>query len=237
MFRNDVAIGKALAAVGMGAASRTLLQRAKENPQFFGALASIGRAVHAADRRGADQGSGRHRAGRGRRLRRHRRRGRGGLHRRHRGGRPQLGWAAIPPANARNWRAVAVVLRSEEDIMQIRKGTIGYMLAHEQFPVHELREIGTAAARCGFGLLATSDHFQPWQANEGHAGEAWVTLARARTSERPTAWMGTTVTCPTLRYQPGDRSRGLRLAGPAQSRPDLPGCRFGRGVERAGRDR
>ena len=26
--------------------------------------------------------------------------------------------------------------------MQIRKGTIGYMLAHEQFPVHELREIG-----------------------------------------------------------------------------------------------
>jgi uncharacterized protein GlcG (DUF336 family) len=40
MFRNDVAIGKAWAAVGMGASSRTLLQRAKENPQFFGALAA-----------------------------------------------------------------------------------------------------------------------------------------------------------------------------------------------------
>lgn len=40
MFRNDVAIGKAWAAVGMGVASRTLLQRAKENPQFFGALSA-----------------------------------------------------------------------------------------------------------------------------------------------------------------------------------------------------
>lgn len=40
MFRNDIAIGKAWAAVGMGASSRTLLGRAKENPQFFGALAA-----------------------------------------------------------------------------------------------------------------------------------------------------------------------------------------------------
>ena len=40
MFHNDIAIGKAWAAVGMGASSRTLLGRAKENPQFFGALAA-----------------------------------------------------------------------------------------------------------------------------------------------------------------------------------------------------
>ena len=40
MFRCDVAIGKAYASVGMGVASRTLLQRAQENPQFFGALAA-----------------------------------------------------------------------------------------------------------------------------------------------------------------------------------------------------
>lgn len=40
MFRNDVAIGKAWAAVSMGAASRVLLGRAKENPQFFGALSA-----------------------------------------------------------------------------------------------------------------------------------------------------------------------------------------------------
>src|SRR5262245_21066357 len=40
MLRNDVAIGKARAAVGMGVASRTLLERAKGNPQFFNALSS-----------------------------------------------------------------------------------------------------------------------------------------------------------------------------------------------------
>ena len=40
MFRCDIAMGKAWASVGMGASSRTLLGRAKENPQFFGALSS-----------------------------------------------------------------------------------------------------------------------------------------------------------------------------------------------------
>jgi uncharacterized protein GlcG (DUF336 family) len=41
MFRIDIAIGKAWAAIGMGASSRTLLGRAKENPQFYGALSAI----------------------------------------------------------------------------------------------------------------------------------------------------------------------------------------------------
>ena len=40
MFRIDVATGKAWAAVGMGAASRTLAQRAKDNPNFFVTLAA-----------------------------------------------------------------------------------------------------------------------------------------------------------------------------------------------------
>jgi TAT-translocated FGD2 family F420-dependent dehydrogenase len=83
----------------------------------------------------------------------------------------------------------------------LRKGMVGYMLAHEQFPVPELIEIGKVAAHAGFPLLATSDHLQPWQANEGHCGEAWVTLA-ALGERSAGAWMGTTVTCPTLRYNP-----------------------------------
>ena len=40
MFRVDVATGKAWAAVGMGAASRVLAQRAQDNPNFFVTLAS-----------------------------------------------------------------------------------------------------------------------------------------------------------------------------------------------------
>lgn len=75
------------------------------------------------------------------------------------------------------------------------------MLAHEQFPVAELVQLGALASRSGFHLLATSDHLQPWQANEGHVGEAWVTLG-ALGAQAARSWMGTTVTCPTLRYNP-----------------------------------
>jgi uncharacterized protein GlcG (DUF336 family) len=39
MFRLDVARGKAWASVAMGASSRALLKRAKDNPSFYGALA------------------------------------------------------------------------------------------------------------------------------------------------------------------------------------------------------
>src|SRR6478609_1392587 len=40
MFRFEVAQGKAWGAVGMGASSRTLMQRAKDNPNFFVSLAA-----------------------------------------------------------------------------------------------------------------------------------------------------------------------------------------------------
>lgn len=40
MFRFDVARGKAWGAIGMGAASRVLAERAKDNPNFFVALAA-----------------------------------------------------------------------------------------------------------------------------------------------------------------------------------------------------
>jgi uncharacterized protein GlcG (DUF336 family) len=40
MFRFDVATGKAWAAVGMGASSRALAARAKDNPNFFITLAA-----------------------------------------------------------------------------------------------------------------------------------------------------------------------------------------------------
>ena len=40
MFRVDIATGKAWAAIGMGAASRILAQRARDNPNFFVALAA-----------------------------------------------------------------------------------------------------------------------------------------------------------------------------------------------------
>ena len=83
----------------------------------------------------------------------------------------------------------------------LHKGMTGFMLPHEQFKISDLVEIGMAAENAGFDLLAFSDHFQPWQANEGHASEAWVTMA-ALGQRTKYVWMGTTVTCPTFRYSP-----------------------------------
>jgi TAT-translocated FGD2 family F420-dependent dehydrogenase len=79
--------------------------------------------------------------------------------------------------------------------------TIGFMLGHEQFTGPRLVEIGSAATQAGFQLLATSDHFQPWQANEAHSGQAWVMMG-ALGAQTGNAWLGTTVTCPILRYNP-----------------------------------
>lgn len=111
-----------------------------------------------------------------------------------------LGVAAAQPAST---TTLARPQRNEQGQSSggIGKGRIGYMLAHEQFPVHELVELGNQAVSGGFHLLATSDHLQPWQANEGHSGQAWVTLG-ALSSQVSRTWMGTTVTCPILRYSP-----------------------------------
>lgn len=85
---------------------------------------------------------------------------------------------------------------------------VGFQLAHEQFTVPELVELGIAADKAGFDLLAVSDHFQPWQANEAHSGQAWITMsAIGQRTQR--IRMGTTVTCPTFRYNPGVVAEGF----------------------------
>lgn len=83
----------------------------------------------------------------------------------------------------------------------LRRGMLGFMLGHEQFTPPQIVELGIAAEQAGFDLLAFSDHFQPWQANQGHSAAAWVTLA-ALTQRTTRVWMGTTVTCPSFRYPP-----------------------------------
>jgi TAT-translocated FGD2 family F420-dependent dehydrogenase len=85
--------------------------------------------------------------------------------------------------------------------MPQRRPRFYFTLSHEQFPVPDLIEFGVAAERAGFDGISTSDHFQPWQDNQGHAGLAWVTLAALA---RATSHLefGTSVTCPAYRYQP-----------------------------------
>jgi TAT-translocated FGD2 family F420-dependent dehydrogenase len=97
--------------------------------------------------------------------------------------------------------AAALKQNSGRPAKAIENKMVGFMLAHEQFTVPQLIDIGVSAEQAGFDLLATSDHFQPWQANQGHSGEAWATLG-ALSQRTQRVWMGTTVTCPTFRYNP-----------------------------------
>lgn len=83
----------------------------------------------------------------------------------------------------------------------LRRGMLGFMLPHEQFPIRALVAQGIAAEQAGFDLIAASDHFQPWQANEGHSTLAWLTLGSVG-QQTQRIWLGPTVTCPTLRYHP-----------------------------------
>jgi len=88
----------------------------------------------------------------------------------------------------------------QREVDGLRKGMLSFMLAHEQFPVSDLVQLGALASKSGFQVLSTSDHFQPWQANQGHTAQAWVTIGALGAQTH--SWMGTTVTCPTLRYNP-----------------------------------
>src|SRR3979411_1655169 len=109
-----------------------------------------------------------------------------------------VGPAAAQPV--RNTDPAATGARQPNGALH-RQKLVGLMLGHEQFTVPQLVDIGKTAAQAGFNLLATSDHFQPWQANEGHCGEAWVTLG-ALGERAQSGWMGATVTCPAERYPP-----------------------------------
>ena len=87
--------------------------------------------------------------------------------------------------------------------MSVRRNRpqIYYDLASEQFSPPELVELGELAERTNFDGVWTSDHFQPWQTNQGHCAAAWVTLA-ALTQRTTRITMGTGVTCASFRYLP-----------------------------------
>jgi F420-dependent hydroxymycolic acid dehydrogenase len=114
------------------------------------------------------------------------------------GGLPSLGPAQTSGSGT---SAATAASHSASRSGALSRGMISFTLSHEQFPVPELVRLGVEAERAGFDLVSTSDHFQPWQANERHAGLAWVTLG-ALGQQTQRVWMGTAVTCPTLRYNP-----------------------------------
>jgi hypothetical protein len=67
--------------------------------------------------------------------------------------------AATAPARASNMSTQSTPPSgTQATTPAMDKRMVGFMLAHEQFPVTELVELGVAAEQAGFDLLATSDH-------------------------------------------------------------------------------
>jgi coenzyme F420-dependent glucose-6-phosphate dehydrogenase len=78
---------------------------------------------------------------------------------------------------------------------------LGFKASAEQFAPSELLEYAVLAETLGLDSVWTSDHFQPWRHNSGHApfSLSWLGALGASTKR---IVMGTSVLTPTFRYHP-----------------------------------
>jgi len=77
---------------------------------------------------------------------------------------------------------------------------IGYFLSSEEFSPAELVRQAKLAEAAGFEALAVSDHYHPWNGEQGQSGFVWSTIgALSQATRLPVT---TAVTCPTVRIHP-----------------------------------
>ncbi|MEP6599908.1 MAG: glucose-6-phosphate dehydrogenase (coenzyme-F420) [Actinomycetota bacterium] len=89
---------------------------------------------------------------------------------------------------------------------------IGYKASAEQFAPRDLVEYAVLAEQHGLDSVWTSDHYQPWRHNRGHApfSLAWMTAVGERTSR---VLIGTSVLTPTFRYNPAVIAQAFATMG------------------------
>lgn len=100
---------------------------------------------------------------------------------------------------------------------------IGYFLSCEEFGPAELLAQARSAEEAGFHGLWISDHFHPWNDEQGHSAFVWSVIGALSqvTSRMP---ITTAVTCPTVRIHPAVLAQAT-----ATTTAMLP-ARFGFGV-------
>src|SRR5437763_15756707 len=77
---------------------------------------------------------------------------------------------------------------------------IGYFLSSEEFGPRELVRQAQMAEQAGFDGLWISDHFHPWNEEQGHSAFVWSTIGAIAQATR--MHLTTAVTCPTIRIHP-----------------------------------
>ncbi|UQX87451.1 TIGR03557 family F420-dependent LLM class oxidoreductase [Jatrophihabitans telluris] len=77
---------------------------------------------------------------------------------------------------------------------------IGYFLSCEEYDAHQVIEQAKLAEQAGFDCLWISDHFHPWNDEQGNSPFVWSVIgALSQVTSLPIA---TAVTCPTVRIHP-----------------------------------
>jgi G6PDH family F420-dependent oxidoreductase len=77
---------------------------------------------------------------------------------------------------------------------------IGCFLSSEEFGPRDLVEQAKRAEAAGFHALWISDHYHPWNDEQGHSGFVWSTIGAI--AEATSLRVTTGVTCPTVRIHP-----------------------------------
>jgi G6PDH family F420-dependent oxidoreductase len=78
---------------------------------------------------------------------------------------------------------------------------IGYFLSSEEWGPKELVEQAVKAQEAGFDGLWISDHYHPWNDEQGHSPFVWSTIG-AIAHATDGMQLTTAVTCPTIRIHP-----------------------------------
>src|SRR3954452_15120140 len=83
---------------------------------------------------------------------------------------------------------------------------VGYFLSCEEFAPHELIDQARRAEQAGFHALWISDHYHPWNDEQGHSAFVWSVIGAL--SEATDLPVMTAVTCPTVRIHPAIIAQG-----------------------------
>jgi G6PDH family F420-dependent oxidoreductase len=88
---------------------------------------------------------------------------------------------------------------------------IGYFLSTEEYSPAELLDQAAAAEQAGFAGLWVSDHYHPWNDEQGHSAFVWGLIgALSQVCSLPVT---TAVTCPTTRIHPAVIAQAAATAG------------------------
>ncbi len=88
---------------------------------------------------------------------------------------------------------------------------IGYFLSTEEYSPAELLVQAAAAEQAGFEGLWVSDHYHPWNDEQGHSAFVWGLIgALSQVCSLPVT---TAVTCPTTRIHPAVVAQAAATAG------------------------